>query len=85
MEAPIIAEEPYACLEMLCRKVADGPEVRAIVAAIRAGAVETMRDPGFIAEGGALGELSGKVSAGGEVSPALASWAVRSWYAALRK
>src|SRR5579871_6195919 len=39
-EAPIIAEEPYACLEMLCRKVADGPEVRAIVAAIRAGAVE---------------------------------------------
>jgi hypothetical protein len=68
------------CLEMLLRKLPDGPEVQALVAIARQGVAAKLR---FAVDDGQAGEIAQQIAGNQNISPDLALWAVRTWHSAL--
>jgi hypothetical protein len=80
-ETPFVTQEPYACLEMLCRKLDDGPEVRAIVAAVRQGTPATLREQSLVMDEILVKHLAQQIADNQGIAPELALWAVDTWRA----
>jgi len=80
-ESPVTREEPYACLEMLCRKLDDGPEVRAIVAAVRQGTPAAMLDQLAPMDETRVHQLAQQITDNQGIATDLAQWSVATWRA----
>ncbi len=82
-KAPVVIEEPYACLEILLRELPDGAEVRSVVAAVRTGVANTLRTEHAV-ESGDVDSLAAKLCESEAIPVELAHWSVRTWAEAFR-